>query len=68
MAQGRNILRAIGGMPLIRFQRSAVRYRLRFTEPGDFAARQQDSVRSALQDSSSSERIAADESGCELRP
>ena len=65
MAQ--NILKAIGGMPLVRLQRSAVRYRLRVTEPGDAAAHKDD-VHGASNDDALHHRLAASDVCCELRP
>lgn len=68
MAQSRSFLKLIGNIPLIRFQRSAVRYRLRFTEPGDCATRQRDHARRSSMDCSIGDRIAGGGNGCEVRP
>ena len=66
MAQGRNILRAIGGMPLVSFQRSAVRYRLSVTEPGD-AAMRVNGAHCVSNDNAFHRPLAANEVSCELR-
>ena len=68
MTQGRKILEAFGSMPLIRLQRSAVRYRLRITEPGDTAAGQQDCVRRESIGSAFHNRIDTEIACCEVRP
>jgi hypothetical protein len=67
MAQGRNFFDAIGGTPLIRLQRSAVRHRLRVTEPGDSATDQQECARSQSKGNGINNRTDAGTECCEAR-
>ncbi|MEQ9561214.1 MAG: hypothetical protein RLN69_01740 [Woeseiaceae bacterium] len=68
MAQGRKFLEAFGSVPLIRLQRSAVRYRLHITEPGDTAAVQQDCDRRESIGSALHNRIDTEMGCCEVGP
>lgn len=68
MAKGKNIFKAIGSMPLINFQRTAVRYRLRLTEPGEFATTQRNRARSSSAECSFGDRMSACEDSCKVRP
>lgn len=67
MAQGRKFLDAFGSTPLIRLQRSAVRHRLRLTEPGEIAAGPQDCARSESNGSAFHNRIDTESGCCEVR-
>jgi hypothetical protein len=67
MAQGRKLFDAIGGMPLIRLQRSAVRDRLRVMEPGDCATDQQERAPSQSKGSGIDNRTDTGRDCCEAR-